>query len=71
VDTGRNGAKAGPVTGQHAAARLRHHASLPHPETLNPALVEAGFGIGSQYGDGQRGPLTGDSGEIITVSRAQ
>lgn len=50
-----------------AGTTLRFHT----PETLNPALAEAGFRVESQYGDWQHGPLTADSREIITVARAQ
>ena len=50
-----------------ARTTLRFHT----PETLNPLLVEAGFGIEYQYGDQQTGPLTPDSREIITYARAQ
>ena len=46
---------------------LRFHT----PETLNPLLVAAGFGIEAQYGDWHRGPLGAASLEIITVARAQ
>lgn len=50
-----------------ARTTLRFHT----PETLNPLLVEAGFGIEYQYGDQLTGPLTPDSREIITYARAQ
>lgn len=33
-------------------------------------LTGAGFEVAERYGDWQRGPLTGASGEIITVARA-
>ncbi|MGW1107384.1 hypothetical protein [Streptomyces sp. NPDC002540] len=36
--------------------------------TLNALLVEAGFEIEGQYGDWDRGPITGDSREIITIA---
>jgi SAM-dependent methyltransferase len=46
-------------------ARLRF---LDVPE-LNGFLAEAGFVIEAQYGDWDRGPVTGDSREIITLAR--
>lgn len=36
---------------------------------LNARLTEAGFEIEAQYGDWDRGPLTGTSREIVTVAR--
>ena len=39
-------------------------------ETLNALLREAGFSIEAQYGDWQRGPITAQSKEIITIARA-
>ncbi|MFF1925142.1 methyltransferase domain-containing protein [Streptomyces sp. NPDC058221] len=39
------------------------------PAPLNARLADAGFEIGAQYGDWDRGPLTGTSREIVTVAR--
>jgi SAM-dependent methyltransferase len=50
-----------------ATTTLRFH----RPETLNPLLVGAGFGVESQYGDWHRGPLDGAGGDIITIAWAQ
>jgi SAM-dependent methyltransferase len=50
-----------------SGSTLRFHT----PETLNPALVEAGFRVECQYGDWLRGALDALSREIITVARAQ
>jgi SAM-dependent methyltransferase len=36
---------------------------------LGALLAESGFAVEAQYGDWERGPLTGDSGEIVTVAR--
>jgi SAM-dependent methyltransferase len=36
---------------------------------LNAFLTEAGFEVTEQYGDWQRGPLTGASREIVTIAR--
>ncbi|GIG00494.1 class I SAM-dependent methyltransferase [Catellatospora citrea] len=36
---------------------------------LGAFLAEAGFVIEAQYGDWQRGPVTGTSGEIVTIAR--
>jgi len=38
-------------------------------EALNSFLEEAGFAIEAQYGDWQRGPITAQSKEIITIAR--
>ena len=37
--------------------------------TLGTFLASAGFAIDAQYGDWQRGPVTGASSEIITIAR--
>ncbi|MGA8115614.1 MAG: class I SAM-dependent methyltransferase [Actinocatenispora sp.] len=37
--------------------------------TLDAFLTEAGFEIEAQYGDWHRGPVTGDSHEIVTIAR--
>lgn len=42
---------------------------LDLPE-LNALLAEAGFAVEAQYGDWQRGPITGESLEIVTIARA-
>jgi hypothetical protein len=36
---------------------------------LGAFLTNAGFAIEAQYGDWQRGPITGRSREIITIAR--
>lgn len=46
-------------------ARLR----FPGPGLLAGLLAETGFVIDSQYGDWDRGPVTGTSREIITIAR--
>ena len=38
-------------------------------ERLGELLAEAGLVLAEQYGDWDRGPLTADSGEIISVVR--
>jgi SAM-dependent methyltransferase len=40
------------------------------PEEIDRFLAGAGFEVAERYGDWQQGPLTGASGEIITVARA-
>ncbi|QMU67438.1 trans-aconitate 2-methyltransferase [Streptacidiphilus sp. P02-A3a] len=37
---------------------------------LNVLLAESGFEVEGQYGDWRRGPVTPESGEIITIARA-
>jgi SAM-dependent methyltransferase len=37
--------------------------------TLNAFLGAAGFQVEAQYGDWHRGPVTGDSREIVTIAR--
>jgi SAM-dependent methyltransferase len=39
-------------------------------EPLNGFLSEAGFEIEAQYGDWERGPITAQSKEIVTIARA-
>lgn len=40
-------------------------------DALVSVLADAGFGIEAQYGDWERGPLTQESPEIITIARAE
>ena len=46
------------------------HASLRFlgVAALNLFLADAGFEVEAQYGNWQRGPITGDSREIITIA---
>lgn len=39
-------------------------------EALNTFLADAGFEVQEQYGDWERGPVTAQSREIVTVARA-
>jgi len=40
-------------------------------ETLNTFLADTGFEVQEQYGDWERGPITAESQEIVTVARAR
>lgn len=42
-----------------------------NPGALNAFLAEAGFEVQEQYGDWERGPVTAESREIVTVARAR
>lgn len=52
---------------QTEAARLR----FIHPDALTGMLDQAGYVVMRQYGDWERGPVTGDSAEIITIAQVQ
>jgi hypothetical protein len=39
------------------------------PAALAGFLEEAGFGVEQQFGDWERGPLSGTSEEIVTIAR--
>lgn len=49
------------------AAKLR----FIDPDTLTAMLDQAGYAVMTQYGDWERGPVTGDSAELITVARVR